>query len=377
MKPVEPAKKNLVISIALLAAVAAVVALTAPRFLAQKKPDEIRPGSGVTAVKMLSDYFAGIKGSAGDTEVYIMDSGQPGATMFVMGATHGNEPAGRLAAVLLVERAVPEAGRLIVLPAANASSLTHSDYMEATPRLLRFDTPGGVRTFKFGSRATSPREQWPDPDIYVHAASGQKLSGSETRNLNRAYPGRPDGSFTEKVAWAITSLIKAEGADITIDLHEASPEYPVVNAVVAGEDAMLLASEAVLNLEMAGIGMGIEPSPEALRGLSHRELGVVTGTKAILFESANPSQGRIRGRTDEALVLDGKDPKYLKAAQIGRLFVPYDENGLSLGLRVGRHLESIKAVAEAQSSQEPDRPILIGGLPSGDELAEIGLSPWL
>ena len=43
----------------------------------------------------------------------------------------------------------------------------------------------------------------------MHASSGQKLSGSETRNLNRAYPGRPDGTFTEKVAYAITSLIRA------------------------------------------------------------------------------------------------------------------------------------------------------------------------
>lgn len=369
--------KNTWLSVFVIAAALALVALVAPRFTAQRQNDRIKPGPGVSSIRMLSEYFGGIKGTNGDTEVYILDSGTPGATMFVMGSTHGNEPAGRFAALLIVERAVPSSGRLIVLPAANASALTHSDYMESSPRLLHFDTPTGPRNFRFGSRATSPRDQWPDPDIYVHAASGQALSGSETRNLNRAYPGRPDGSFTEKVAWAITSLIKAEKADITIDLHEASPEYPVVNAVVANEDALLLASEAVLSLEIQGISMGIEPSPEVLRGLSHRELGAATGTKALLFETANPSQGRIHGAIDEKLVLDGKDAKYLKAAQLGRLYVPYDESGLSLGLRVGRHLESIKAVAEAQSSGNPDRPLSFEGLPEYAELAEKGLGPWL
>lgn len=377
MKLIQSNKTNTLLSILFAMAALAIIAIVAPEFIAQRRPDEIRPGPGVTSTRMLSDYFAGIKGTAGDTEVYVLDSGKPGATMLVLGATHGNEPAGRLAAILLVEGARPAAGRLIVLPAANASSLTHTDYMEASPRSLNFETAGGKRSFRFGSRATSPREQWPDPDIYVHAASGQELSGSETRNLNRAYPGRPDGTYTEKVAWAIASLIRAEKADITIDLHEASPEYPVVNAVVASEDSMLLASETVLSLEMEGVSMGIEPSPEALRGLSHRELGAATGTKALLFESANPSQGRLRGQTDEALVIEGKDPKYLAAAKIGSLFVPFDERGLPLGLRVGRHIAAIQAVAEAQCSQDPGRPIEISGLPSYAELAEKGLEPWL
>lgn len=52
-----------------------------------------------------------------------------------------------------------------------------------------------------GSRASNPVDQWPDPDVYVHAASGQQLSGSETRNINRAYPGRPDGNPTEQAAF--------------------------------------------------------------------------------------------------------------------------------------------------------------------------------
>ena len=43
-------------------------------------------------------------------------------------------------------------------------------------------------------------------------------------------PGRPDGSITEKMAYAIVEMIKKEKVDLAFDLHEASPEYPVVNA---------------------------------------------------------------------------------------------------------------------------------------------------
>ena len=45
------------------------------------------------------------------------------------------------------------------------------------------------------------------------------------------------------------------------------------------------------------------------------------------MEAPNPAQGRLRDRTDEALVLTGKSETYVKAGEIGQLYVPYDENG--------------------------------------------------
>ncbi|MBL8965651.1 MAG: succinylglutamate desuccinylase/aspartoacylase family protein [Spirochaetaceae bacterium] len=338
-----------------------------------RKHDFVRKGPGVTEVRMLSDWFPGIKGGRGDTEVYVLDSGKPGGSALVLGGTHANEPAGFLTAIVLVENARPEAGKLFVIPFANASAFTHTDYMEGEPRRFTIEGASGARTFRFGSRATSPADQWPDPDIYIHASSGQKLSGSETRNLNRAYPGRPDGTFTEKVAFAITSLIKAEKVDVSVDLHEASPEYPVINAIVAHERAMKVASIAVLNLEFDGITIGLEPSPQKLRGLSHRELGDATDTFALLMETANPSQGRLRGVTDEALILKGRDPLYLKAKALGRLFVPFDEKGSPVEARVGRHLAGLAAIFSAYTEEKPDRAILFSGLPSYDELQATGL----
>jgi hypothetical protein len=295
----------------------------------------------------------------------------------ILGGTHANEPSGYLAAVLFVENAMPSSGRLFVIPAANASAMTHTDYMEGAPRKFTIETPSGPRSFRYGSRATSPVDQWPDPDIYVHASSGQKLSGSETRNLNRAYPGRPDGTFTEKVAFAITSLVRKESIDITVDLHEASPEYPVVNAIVAHDRAMKVASTALLTLEMDDITIGLEPSPVNLRGLSHRELGDSTRTLSLLIESTNPAQGRLRGVTDEALIVDGKDAMYVAAQKLGRLFVPFGADGEPLKKRVARHVATLQAIFGAYASDLPDKQLVVGAMPSYRDLVDKGIGPYL
>jgi hypothetical protein len=361
----------------LLAVVIALCAYVTPGYLAMRRPDALRKGPGVTRVAKLSEWFAGIQGSHGDTEVYILDSGQPGGSALLLGGTHGNEPAGYMAAILLLENAVPAQGKLYVIPHANASAMTYTDPMEGVPRRFTLQAASGPRTFRHGSRATSPMDQWPDPDIYVHASSGQQLSGAETRNLNRAYPGRADGNFTEKVAFAITSLVRKERIDLTIDLHEAAPEYPVINTIVAQERALATASGAILNLELEGIVMGLEPSPANLRGLSHRELGASTPTLALLMESPNATQGRLRGRTDEALLLTGKDPQYVKGQKLGRLFVPYDEKGWPLQVRVARHVAGLQAILAAHALNTPERSIVLSAVPTFDEVANKGLEPYL
>ena len=370
-------RKNLLASLGVLAVAVAILWVVIPDALTMRQPDVIHKGPGVTEVRKLSEFFDGIAGTRGDTEVYVLDSGKPGASALILGGTHPNEPSGYLTAVLFIENAMPSAGKLYVIPTTNASAMTHTDYMEGTPRKFSIDTPGGPRSFRYGSRATSPADQWPDPDIYVHASSGQRLSGSETRNLNRAYPGRADGTFTEKVAFAITSLIQKEKIDITIDLHEASPEYPVVNAIVAHNRAMKIASIALLNLEMDDIAIGVEPSPTNLHGLSHRELGDATDTLALLFESTNPAQGRLRGVTNEALIVDGKDAMYLAAHKLGRLFVPFGPEGEPLKKRVARHVATVQAVFDAYASEMPDRHLIVGAMPSYADVLGKGIGQYL
>ena len=297
-------------------------------FSSAKEPEPIYPGQGVTSVRMLSDWYPELKGTSGDTEVYILDSGVKGASMLVLGGTHPNEPSGFISAVMLIEYCRPTAGTLYVIPRANNSAFTCTDPQEAAPMKFYIDTDNGTRWFRFGSRATNPIDQWPDSEVYVHASSGQKLSGSETRNLNRAYPGNEGGTFTEKVAYGITSLIIAEKIAITVDLHEASPEYTTVNAIVAHEDALDLAALTLWDVE-EDFQITLEKSPTNLHGLTHRELGDFTDTMALLMETANASQGRLHGRIDSDLVVTGKDKFYArlpelirKLRRLGYEFVP-------------------------------------------------------
>ena len=374
MRMIAGSKKT---ALVLLAAALLVVAAVTPEFQRMHKEEPIRKGPGVTEIKQLSHYFANLRGTNGDTAVYVMDSGKPGGTVLLLGGTHPNEPSSMLSAVLLIENARPAKGRMIIIPRANNSGFSHTDYTEGAPQQFRLKAASGERWFRFGSRATNPTDQWPDPDIYVHAASGQKLSGSETRNLNRAYPGRADGTLTEQIAYGIVQLIKQEKVSMTIDLHEASPEYPVINAIVAHERAMEYAAEVTIGLQMDGMKIGLEPSPKSLRGLSHRELGDATGTLAILMETANPAQGRLRGATNEALVLTGKDPMYERAAKVNRLFVSYDAKGQPLDLRVARHVTAVNEFLTVMSKKNPQQAVVLGRVPTYGNMVKKGIGPYL
>ena len=370
-------KKNQATAVISLSLTIAVLFMVIPAFREMNDKEEIRKGPWVSKVIPLSDYFDGLKDTAGDTEVYILDSGRPGGTVLVLGGTHCNEPSGYIGAILLLENAKPTEGRLIVIPRANASALTHTDYAEGAPQKISLPAKGGERFFRYGSRATNPVHQWPDPDVYIHAGSGQRLSGSETRNLNRAYPGRPDGSLTEKIAYAIVQLIKKEKADLSFDLHEASPEYPVINAMVAHERAMGIAAEAAMNLQMSGVPMSIEISPQKLRGLSHREWGDATGTFAILMETANPAQGRLKGATSARAVMDGRDKAYEAAAKLGRLFIPFDTAGQPIDVRVARHIAGISESIAVYNKRRPEDRGVLGNIPAYDVMVEKGIGMFL
>ena len=87
--------------------------------------------------------------------------------------------------------------------------------------------------------------------------------------------------------------------------------------MVAHERAMDLAALASVNLQAQGIAIGLEASPESLHGLSHREWGDATGALAVLAETTNPAQGRLRGATSAALVTGGRDRFYTRASARG------------------------------------------------------------
>lgn len=316
---------------------------------------DVRPSQPADRVRVtwLSEWFGGLAGTPADTRVYIIDSSNPGATVFVAGGTHANEIAGILTAVLLAERAMPSAGRLIVVPNMNTSA---SSWTESTkvPSWIRIDTPQGPRFFKYGARFTDPVHQGsPDPERYVHPKGGDPLDGAEARNLDRAYPGRPDGTLTEKLAWSVVTLLKKEQVDVAFDLHEAGPESRLANMIVANPKNLDTAALAVINLEMDGINMKLEPSSETFHGLSHREWGDETNAYAFLIETPNPAQSNENGNPAE-------DPKY------------------PLALRVATHLASIRAILDAWNSEcAPDKRIEFSAFPDWHTVQSRGVGALL
>jgi len=369
-------KTHLATAAGLLALGAAAAFLAGREFLSMKAVEPIHPGPGLSRQALLSDYFPPLAGTPGDTDVYVFEGPEPGGTVLVTGGTHANEPAGFVSSVVLVENLRVLKGRIIVIPRANASGFTCNDPQEANPQRFTVATPGGLREFRLGSRLTNPVHQWPDPTLYENPA-GQMLSASEVRNLNRCYPGRPRGYLTEKAAFGIMELIRREKVDLGIDLHESAPEYPVINAIVFHDARAELAALAQMSLQAEGLEFRLEASPQNLRGLSHREWGDAAGIKAVLIETPNPVQGRLKGRTTAALVIDGKDKAYLKASRLGRLFIPYDEKGIPLGERVARHLAAVAAVLQSLAEIEPQKAIQVDGLPAWTRVMEEGLGPFL
>lgn len=366
---------------ALLLTVVAVAAVSARSYLQMRSPppgvDKVAPHAGFVK-KRLGDYFDGIRDTPADTDVYIQAGTEPGGTVLILGGTHANEPAGVIAAVVMLERAAVKRGRLIIVPYANMMARSHTFPQDAHPQTFSFTTASGEqRVFRYGSRTTNPVYEWPNPDIYIHPASGQTMAGVERSNLNRTHPGVVDGSITERLAYGFMQLIKTEHVDLAIDLHEASPEYPVVEALVAHENAMELAAMVTMELEFEGIPMRLEPSPVNLRGLDHREWGDNADVLAILLETSNPSAGRFRGKTDEGLILTGEDKAYQKASELGRLYVPYEGGSEPIAKRVARHVTAVKLLTDNLELVRDGKGVAIEGLPGFKDLTANGVGAYL
>jgi hypothetical protein len=114
-----------------------------------------------------------MEGELTETEVVHIHSENQGPTIYVVGAVHGDEKAAWYTAILL-EKATIKSGDLYILAPANAN----------------------------GARNDSR---------YV----------TEKQDLNRVFPGDPEGNEAERLADAIFTDIADKAPDLVLDLHEA------------------------------------------------------------------------------------------------------------------------------------------------------------
>jgi predicted deacylase len=333
---------------------------------------------GVTQVVKLSRYFSGIEGTANDCNVYVFEGTEPGATLCILGGTHPEEPGGQLAAWLFAENAMMKKGRLIVVLSANRSATTVTRVGGAYPPDFTITTPWGGQIFRLGDRWSNPLDQWPDPEVYIHYPSGQYLAYVDIRNLNRCWPGRPNGTLTEKTCYALMEMIRKEKVDIVIDLHEAELQYPVISTIVAHEKGQELATFVSMTLtDMEGFKMGMEFSPKNLHGLSHREIGDYSDAISLLFEAPEPFLDATRGKTTREQLLTGKDEFVMKAGKHGLLFEKIDEKGWPIDVRVGRHTSAVLQTMVSWTEAHPEKPLLCENVPRYAEVIEKGIGVFL
>jgi len=325
---------------------------------------DVRPGQGVTGQGMISDYFAPLKNTNLDTPIYYLDSGKPGATMLIMGGTHANELAGSVTALLMVENFKIEAGRLIVMPYTNRSGLSVRDTRKGIKREHQITTRLGQRVLLYGDRRTDEFDQGAeDPDSYINPVGYELKNGKEARNLNRAYPGKADGTATEQLAYTIIEMIKKEKIDLCIDYHEArtpdkklnyDKEYgtgggtskaPLAYTLISHPRGIEVGAYALLGMEEdTNKSFRLEESNPSFRGLSHLEIGQATDCLSFISETPNPGQDKWRSNPD--VINDNKYP---------------------LAHRVGMHLRIFYNLATSYSDLE-GKAFSVNGLPGFDEI---------
>lgn len=111
-----------------------------------------------------------------DMPVIVVNGAQPGPTLWLDGAIHGDEPEGPLAILKLIGRIDPAAlrGCVVAVPVMNI---------------------GGFEAAERGN----PRDTF-------------------SYDMNRIYPGRADGYLTERLAWAHAEELRRV-ADLEISIH--------------------------------------------------------------------------------------------------------------------------------------------------------------
>lgn len=124
------------------------------------------------------------EGLDSQTECYILDSGQKGPTVFLLAGTHGNETAGFKAAEMLVDSLEPLTGKVILVPHANQQAIERD-------------------------QRTAPNGE----------------------DMNRSYPGSPEGSDIERLADEIMSLIREYEPVCVVDMHEGFNFYGVEGSI--------------------------------------------------------------------------------------------------------------------------------------------------
>lgn len=136
--------------------------------------------AGVKYMGTVHENYSIMNGNELQTPVHFIKGKEKGPKIFIIGGIHGNEIAGIEAAEKIKNLKIKK-GRIILISRAN-----------------------------------------------IEACKNRERNPYYMQDLNRNFPGKDNGTDTEKLAYEIYSLIKKEKPDIVLDLHEWESDSPAV-----------------------------------------------------------------------------------------------------------------------------------------------------
>lgn len=222
-----------------------------------------------------------------------------------------------------------------------------------------------------GIEAARIIEGWDDPNIMVISPAnplayeaGTKTTPTDGKDLNRSFPGRPDGTDTERLAHDLFERVKE--AHMVVDLHTGSQRrylYPHVRVRTHDPSALELAKDIGLEYILKEEGTpGMLPVEAGKIGVS--AVVIEAGTAGVVDEGivdlmanavknlieGKPSQDpimikreRVRSPEDGDLKIDIKPGDKIKKGEvIGRINekeISSPRDGFVLGIRLDRTIK--------------------------------------
>ena len=151
-----------------------------PAVLQNKEPDEWLledfEGCFTRIYETQTETYLIGEGTVGENTVHVLRGAEEGPVIYIVAGVHGDEQAGWRAGNLIKDITL-KAGTLYIVSPAN----------------------------RYGAQQDQRRTK-------------------DERDLNRNFPGSPDGWDGEKIAYAIYSDIEDKMPDMVLDLHEARPK---------------------------------------------------------------------------------------------------------------------------------------------------------
>ena len=137
-------KKTMLLKVCCLVLALLLAAVAGKSFYDQRHYNEtVVVSDALTEVRWLSDYVPMLKGTYGDTPIFVFDSGVPGGKMLYCGGTHPYEPATSLSAYIMMENIKVDKGIVYVIPQCNYSGTTLGVQGNAYPASFEIETEWG------------------------------------------------------------------------------------------------------------------------------------------------------------------------------------------------------------------------------------------